>query len=335
MNENLKVMRDLVADLEDASKGMATKYSQNELEKTLREESIKFFGKANPTILDLDRNPNSGMFFEIIEQFIGSRASDQLAIDMPFAEIVTLGWGEKIEFEIEHPDLFDVCTVASGNGNVRRQRIENGYLTIPTEAKAIKIFDSFKRFLTGKANWTQMMDKVVKSYVKHVKELVWTAFYASAPVNGNAVFNVNDAGGFDSDSVYTMVDHVQAENMGSEIIIVGTRSALKNLTPVIATEQANKDMYEMGYYKTAEGYNLVPVDQMHIKNTFDFLLTNKQLMIIPADLGSIVKILEEGQPVITNKNFTDTADMSVEYFYYREVGIGVVTGLRYGKYTWE
>lgn len=334
MNENLQIIKDMMIDLEAASKGESTKYSQVDLEKKVRVEMVKFFGKENPSILEVDRNPNSGMFFEIIEAFVGARATDQLAADLPFAEIITQGWNETTRFEIENSDLFDVCTIAKGNGNIRRQRIENGYLTIPTEAKGIKIFDSFKRFLSGQANWTKMMTKVVASYVQHVKELTWTAFYAVAPVNGNATFNVNDAGGFDLDNVYTLVEHVQAENMNSDVIIVGTRSALKNLTPVIATEQANLDMYNNGFYKTAEGYNLVPVDQMHVKNTFTFLLSNKQLMVIPADLGSLVKIVEEGVPIITNKGIGDNADFSVEFMYYREVGVGIVTGRKFGKYTW-
>ena len=56
-------------------------------------------------------------------------------------------------------------------------------------------------------------------------------------------------------------------------------------------------------------------------------------MIVPGDIGSLVKILEEGDGIITNKGVGDNADLSVEYTYYRHVGCAVVSGRKYGKYT--
>jgi hypothetical protein len=132
-----------------------------------------------------------------------------------------------------------------------------------------------------------------------------------------------------------MVDHVQAENIGSEVVIMGTRQALRKLAPVIATDEANRDMYQNGFYTTAEGYKLIPVDQMHVKNTYTFLLSNKQLMVVPMNLtNGFVKVLQEGTPIITNKALGENADGSVEYMYYSEMGVAVVTGTKFGKYTW-
>jgi len=334
MNENMKVIRDLMVDIDSASKGMSTKFSQDALEATLRAEIVKVFGKENPSLIEVKRNPNSGAFFEVMEEFIGNAGTAALQLAIPFAEFKSIGWGDENRFEIENADLFDVITLAKGNANIRRQRLENGYMSIPTEAKGIKIFENFKRFLSGRVNWVAMVQKVTASYVKHVQELVYTAFYASTPVNSNAKFNVNEAGALDKDNVYEMVEHVQAENQNSDVIIMGTRLALKALTPVIVTEEANKQMHELGYYKTAEGYSLVVVDQMHVANTYEFLLSNKQFMVIPADLGGLVKIMEEGTPLIIDTPIGKNADMSVEHMFYREVGVGIVTGRAYGKYTW-
>ena len=334
MNENMVIIKDLLVEIDSASKGMSTKYAQADMETQLREQLVKTFGKANPSYIEVARNSQSGEFFAILEETLGDATSQALTIAMPFAEIKNVGWGDSPRFEIENSDFFDVVTIATGNGNIRRQRLENDFITIPTIAYGIKIFDNFKRFLAGRVDWSKMIAKVSASYVKHMRELTWSALYASTPVNGNAIFNVNDAGGFDIESTYTMAEHVQAENMNSDIVFMGTRQALRDMAPIIATPEAQKDLYEMGYYKTAEGYNLVPVDQMHVKNTFDFLLSNKQIMVLPADVGSIVKILEEGTPIITDKAIGENADMSVEHMFYVEAGVAVVTGRKYGKYTW-
>jgi hypothetical protein len=334
MNENLVMIKELIEDINSASQGRATQFSSTEMEGKLREQIVALFGKDNPNYQDIKRNPNAGAFFAILEEFIGTAGSTMLAEMIPFAEIRNEAWGDDTTFEIENPELFDVVVVAKGNGNVRRQRLDNEFLRIPKDAVAIKVFDNFKRFLAGRVNWTAMVQKVAQSYAKDIQERVMTAFYSTAPVNGNAVFNVNDAGGFAIQSVLDLVDHVQSENQNAEIAIVGTRQALRNLAPVIATDEANKDLYEKGYYTTAEGYRLIPVKQMHTKNTFDFLLSNKQLMVIPMTDEKMVKIAEEGNPIIEDMPLNVNGDMSKEYLFYREVGVGVITGTRYGKYAW-
>ena len=333
MNENLLMIKDLVVEIDSASKGMSTKYSQTDMESKLRGQLLELFGKENPSYLEISRNPNAGAFFAIMEETLEDATSRALTTQLPFAEIKNVNWGDQPRFYVENTDFLDVVTTATGNGNIRRERLDGKYFVIKTEAKGIKIFDNFKRFLAGHVNWAQMIQKVADSYVKHVRELTWTALYSSAPVNGNSVFNKNDAGGFNIETVFELAEHVGAENSNSEIVFMGTRQALRNLAPIISTDEANKDLYELGYYKTAEGYTLIPVDQMHIKNTFNFLLSNKQIMVLPADVGSIVKVLEEGTPIIKEKSIFDTEDMSIEYLFYKEVGVGVVTGRRYGKYT--
>ena len=333
--ENLLMIRELIQDIDSASKGMSVNYSQADMETKLKEQMVELFGKENPTSMEVARNTNGGAFFAILEEFVGNANRTALEARFPYARLVTVDWGDKMTFEMENSDLYDVITTSVGNSNIRRQRLDNNYITIDTIPYGIKIFENFKRFMSGKTNWANAIGKVSQSYVKHVQTLIVSALYASTPVNSNAIFNVNDAGGFILASVYTMVDHVQAENMGMEVVIMGTRQALKALTPIIATEQANLDMYQNGYYTTAEGYKLVVVDQMHVGNTFNFLLSNKQLMVVPMDLqNGLVTIVQEGTPIITNKGMGDTVDMSVEYMLYTETGVGIATGRRFGKYTW-
>ena len=333
--ENLLMIRELIQDIDSASKGMSVKFSQADMETKLKEQMVALFGKENPNAIEVSMNPNSGAFFAVIQEFVGNSNRTALEVRFPYARLVTVDWGDKMTFEFENSDLYDVVTTAIGNSNIRRQRLDNGSVTIDTVAYGIKIFENFKRFLSGRTNWASMINKISLSYTVHVQKLIMNALYGATPVNSSAVFNVNDAGGFAIASVYTMVDHVQAENIGSDIVIMGTRQALRALSPLITTEQANLDMYKNGVYTNAEGYKLVLVEQMHVGNTFDFLLSSKQLMIIPMDLqNGLVTIVQEGTPLIITKGITETVDMSVEYMLYTETGVGVVTGRKFGKYTW-
>jgi hypothetical protein len=334
MNEQLKVIRDLMEDIHAGASANFSAKDVSELEDKLRKVSFEIFGKENPTMLEIKRSPYAGQYFALVEGFIATYTREGLESALQFAEIRNIAWGDSPVWEIENSDLFDVVAVAKGNGNVRRQRIENGNMTLAVDAVAIKIFENYKRFLSGRTNWSGMIQRVGDSYIKEIKERVFTAFYGFAPVSGNATFNVNDAGGFAIQSVIDMVDHVQAENTGVEIVIAGTRQALRKLAPVISTDEANRDMYVNGVYTTAEGYKLMVIDQMHVKNGYTFKLSNKQLMVMPMTSEKFVKILEEGNPIIAERTNT-WGDMSQEYMFYNEVGVGVITGTKMGKYTWS
>jgi len=334
MNENILEIQGLIEELTLVSKGQSTKFSGEDMESKLRDKMSELFGVEKPDFLDIQASPNKGLFYKFVGVALGDVSSDNLAKALPFAEVIDTEWGDVNEFFIENVDLYDIVTVAKGNGNTRRQRLVDGRLVVPTEACSIKIYAPFKQFLAGRINWSKMLTKMSDSYIKHIRELTYLAFYNSTPVGGNSAFNVNIAGPFDIEKAYELVDHVQAENMDSNVVIVGSRQSLRKFTPIVSTEQANKDMYESGIYKSAEGYTLVALDQMHIKSTYNFLLSNKQVMIIPADLGSIVKIVQEGKPIVTSNNIGDNADFSIEHMFYREVGVSVVTGAKYGKLTW-
>ena len=334
MNENIQVIRELIEDINASSQGMSTEFSQKDMETKLKEQITALFGTANPTYQDMKRKPvEAAEFFALMEDFIAVDASLRIQKELPWVDYRNTAWGDEAIFEIENGDLFDVAVIAKGNGNLRRQRLENGELRVPTEAVGVKIFENFKRFLAGRVNWSAMITKVSQSYVKFIRDRVYTAFYAFAPVNGSTVFNVNDAGGFNIESVYTLVDHVQAANQGAEIVILGTRQALRKMAPIVSTDEANKDLYENGYYTSAEGYKLIPIDQAHIGNSYNFLLSNKQLMVAPMATESIVKVIEEGTPIIEDMALNVKGDMSKEFLYYREVGVAVVTGTKFGKYT--
>jgi len=336
MNENLKAIKDLIDEIDLASKGMSTNYSMQDMNKKLKEQFVAIFGKENPNYMDMKRSPYTGEFFAIIEEAIQSDVENSVAEELPFVEYRNIAWGDSISFDVENSDLFDVYSIATGNGNMIRQRLENGKFSVVTEAYGIKIFENFKALLAGRIDWAKLKDKVALSYSRYVKQLINLAFYNSTPVNGNPTFNIHLAGGFDVEQAYELADHVQAENGNSDVVIVGTRQALRNFTPVIATEQANKDMYEKGFYETAEGYKLVVLDQMHKLGTYDFLLDNKQVMIMPVNADDkIVKVVQEGTPIITDAPIGKNEDYSVEYKFYVEVGVAIVTSTKYGKLTWD
>lgn len=331
-----EILQDLIRDMDVAEKGMATKFSASEMEVALKNAITDIFGTDKITNKEL-RRPEAYKFFEIIETYIMARTSETLEKELQIAEYKNVGWGDKNEFILENPDLFDVLVTSVGNGNVRRQRIEDGSVSIATEPRIIRIFENFKRFMAGRTNWSAMIEKVAQSYVKSIKEEVWTALYGAVSAGGSTVYNVAELGGVvDTDNLDTLIDHVQAANNGADVLIMGTKAALRKLTGSTVAEIALEDVYKTGVYQFYNGVPLLPIAQMHKANSDTFLLDNEKVFVMPVGSDKIVKIVEEGDAIIGNFSPEDNirGDMSAEYVYYREVGVGVVTTTKFGVYSW-
>lgn len=331
-----EVLQDLIRDMGEAEKGMATKFSAPEMESALKEAIVDIFGTDKITAKEL-RRPEAYKFFEIIESYIMARTSETLEKELQIAEYKNVAWGDKNEFILENPELFEVLVTAVGNGNVRRQRIEDGYVTLATEPRIIRIFENFKRFMAGRTNWTLMIEKVSQSYVKSIKEEVWAALYGAVSAGGSTVYNVAEVGGaVDTDNLDTLIDHVQAANNGADVAIMGTKAALRKIVGTSVAEIALEDVYKTGIYQFYNGVPLLPIAQMHAANSDTFLLDNEKVFVLPMGMDKIVKIVEEGEAIIGTFKPEDNirGDMSAEYVYYREVGIGVVTTTKFGVYSW-
>ncbi len=335
--ENIQAIKELMYDIDNASKGKSANFSTvQDLDKAMQNALVEFFGSQDITTYQIATHPNRQAFYNVVTEFLRDTLPVSLTEAMPFMEQRNIAWGDEANFIVENPDLFQVVTTATGNGVVKRQRIEDGLVTVTTQAKAIRIFENFKRAISGRARWSEMIAKVRDSYIQYVKELVLTALYASTPVNASATFNVHDSGGFSMASLRTLRDNVQAGNQGADVYYVGTRTAVAELAPITgkASQEANDDFYKQGYYTTAEGDRVVPLSPLHKANTFDMLLSNKQIFVMPVGASGMVKHVTQGTPLFFNKEIGANADMSVEFLMYVEDGAAVVTTTRYGKYTW-
>lgn len=331
-----EVLQDLIRDMGEAEKGMSTKFSAVEMESALRAAIVDIFGTDKITAKEL-RRPEAYKFFEVIETYIMNRTSETLEKELQIAEYKNVGWGDKNEFILENPELFDVLVTAVGNGNVRRQRIEDGSVSISTEPRIIRIFENFKRFMAGRTNWTLMIEKVAQSYVKSIKEEVWAALYGAVSAGGSTVYNVAEVGGaVDLDNLDELIDHVQAANNGVDVVLMGTKAALRKIVGTTVAEVAIEDVYKTGVYQFYNGTPMLPIAQMHLANSDTFALDNETVFVLPMGGEKMVKIVEEGEAIIGNFRPEDNirGDMSAEYVYYREVGVGIVTATKFGKYTW-
>lgn len=304
---------------------VGTDFSASDAENSLRKELLEVNG-GNINFKDFRRNKVE--FFEIIEE-----VASQLIVEgienqfQDLAEIRNLAWGDTNKFIIPNRQLFKIATISDGNGNLRRQRLsDRGEFTVPVETRGIKIYEELYRFLAGRVNWKDMIDKVAKSWNIMMKNEIVDAVYKSFDATKTTY---HYSGAFDLAKLLEICQHVEAST-GADVVIYGTRLGLSKITPAVVSDNMRDKMNETGYYGVVNGYQLREMKQVHKIGTHEFALDDNFLMIVPQNQDKMVKIVLEGDAIIDEVQGGVNADMSKEYMFLMKLGIAVIPAVQYG-----
>lgn len=267
---------------------------------------------------------NKYKIFRILQETISPIVNDRIVETMGrFAEVRNVAWGDTTRFEIENPDLFEVAVIADGTANIRRQRLDNGYVDVEMTNYGIAIYDEFYRFLAGRTNWGVMVDKVAKSYEKKLAESVYAAIYGSYN-NLDAEFKYT--GSYSEDELLSVLAAVEA--VYGNAMVVGTKAALAKIQPDYVGG-ASRDAYNaLGFLSVFKGYETVALTQFFKAGTNEYGLSNTDLLILPSSSEKIVKIVHEGEAIIQDKQ--NDADLTIEHTFIKKAGVGLGITDRFG-----
>jgi len=246
-----------------------------------------------------------------------------------------LSWGDQAVFEVSDPSLFKVATIANGTTNVRMQRLDKGSLTVPTKMRFVKIYTEFYQFVSGRVNWVEMVNRIASSFALQIKTDIYSAIYASYSAL-NATYGVT--GTFSVSAFNTMVAHVMSAANTPDVACFGTKLALAKVTPSAGYTAypglMNQDMMaqvnKQGYIGNLQGTPLIELQNAHIPGSDNFVIDDSFLLIVPMNSEKIVKLVFEGEAIMTDNAFDQNADLSMEKGFGKMYGLGVLSSSRYG-----
>lgn len=248
-----------------------------------------------------------------------------------FAEVKNVNWGDKLVFEVTDPRLFEVGMVSDGNLNVRAQRLDNGKLELNPKNRAIKIYEEFYRWVSGRIDWAVMVDRVSRSFLNQIKIDIYTKIY-NAYDQLAAPYKIT--GSFDDQEFVTLAQHIEAGTGGLKPMVFGTKLALSKIMKdqYFYSGEMTSQLNQNGYLPNYLGYNLVEIQQAHTPNTDNFAIDNNFLLFVPAGVNKIVKIGFEGSAIVTESNPQENTDMSMEYTFVQKYDVGVLSAGKFGIY---
>ena len=297
----------------DLYNGCVTKYSVGEAENKIKEKLDEVTG-GDYSWRSIQGNKQ---FFAIIEELVSVEVSTIAAEDFPWVEFKNFELGEKVEFRIENPELFDIGVVSTGVNKARRQRLLEGKVETKAFNLNCSIYEEFFRFRKGEINWTKMIDNVAKSFkAKLATQISFAIQEAYKGLHTNLKVSAN----------YTDKELTKLiAKVGGKPTIFGTPEALSNIEGAAAIADLN-DKREFGYVKIFNGCPCVELPQMYNVDDNTFAVRNDLLYIVNGSEKMIRVGFEGDALVLENTDPSKRQDRQVDFYFEQMVHIAATVG---------
>lgn len=252
-----------------------------------------------------------------------------------FVEIKSASIGDTNSFYVPDETILTVAEVSGNHHDLWRQRLGAGTeFSVKTSWYGVKIYAEYELFMAGKVDWAGFVQKIYEAFDKKVNDMVYSAVMA-AGTKVTPVSQFYKTGSLVEATLIDLIEDVQAAN-GTEVVIMGTKAALRKLDAFYTTQWISDDMRNerntTGKIGIWLGTRLVEIPQSFAPNdTTTKLVDNNKLLIMPVADNKFIKIFEEGDAQI--KEVTDgntNMDKTIEYEYQQKLGVATVINRKFG-----
>ena len=310
-------------------------YSKGETSEAIRNALLEMNGGSKK--LNLKTFYRGSQLYALVQELIpaiideGFKDEDALFNLVDYRNIAD---GDEDEFYIEGNSYFLVADAAAGIRGVRRQRIDKSEtVTVKTSVKVVRVYEELNRLLAGKVSFDKFVENVAKSFKQRVLADAYKAIseMSKTTVGLDSEYFVAGTGSGDEAALIDLIQHVEAAT-GKEARIYGTKAALRKVSTAVVSDEAKKDLYEMGYYGKFNGTEMICLRQVHKPGTSVFALDDSKLYIIAGD-DKPVKVVNEGEGLLYEGDATANNDLTQEYVYGQTFGVGVACAEKMGVFT--
>ena len=331
--KNIDIVR-LALDVYHGTAVAPAEFAEKRPVEVLREALIELNGgSAKFDYKNFRRNKTE--MFEIIEEIVPILVNEGLQGDEFFMNLVeerNLAAGDRNEFITEDNSLFVVAEMADGVAIPRRQRIgESTSVNVRTALHGVRIYEELNRFLAGRIDWNACIDKIAASYKAEKLDTIYAVFTGITAQTPGLNDTYVTGGTYDEETILKLVDHVEAAT-GKSATIYGTKAALRKCSTAVMSDSAKDDYYRMGFFGKLAGIPMVSVKNRHAVGTDAFIFPDDKLFIMASD-DRPIKVVNEGEAYILEKEPANNSDLTMEYLYTEKYGVSLMVADKMGIYT--
>lgn len=286
---------------------------------------------------------NGRQWYDIIEDTVDTVIETSFQESDFFNALVdrkTIAFGDRQDFVIEDDDaLFSIAKAGTSHHDHILQRL-SGRRTLPisTDLYVVKIGADINRYVLGDVDWAKWISNIGRSYVAMIQEESYAQLGAAvtalpAQFKGTGTLDSTNKSNFDG-----IVEAVSAANNGADVVIMGTKSALSQISGMADVNWAAKDQRDSvmntGNIGIYEGTRLITIpNRFKDKSMSQYVFDTDKIYIIPVigEEGKFIKMIDEGDTEILEQmergdNLSDIQTYEVQ----RRLGFGVVLGRYFG-----
>ena len=296
----------------------------------------------------MKKRANAQVLFDLIEELVPNLLKTGWADNPFFREFVEeryLDEGDENIFYSEDNSILTVSKVSGSHWDLDRQRLGKGSsFSIETSEYGIAIYSEYEKLLTGLEDFATFITKIYEAIDRFVNEAIYQALMDAAeklPGGASGMGQWVKTGALDENTRSTLVqlvEDVQMATGANEVVIMGTKSALSKVTGLQNVEWISDDMkkerHTIGRIGMWEGIRLVEIKQgFALNDTTKTLVDDKVLFIMPVMDNKFIKLVNRGEDQLREvQDKTLNQDMTYDYRYMFQMGVGVLINLIFGEW---
>lgn len=200
---------------------------------------------------------NQVQIYEILEEVIPDLLISGWN-DNPFfreyVDVRNLALGDKNEFYVEDNSVLTVTKVSGNHHDLIRQRLGAGKtFSVSTDWYGLKIYAEYERLVTGAEDWTSFVSKIVDAFNRYVNQALYEALISAGSTLGAQWYKSSALSTATAETLRTLCMDVSMAT-GSEVVIMGTRTALASVTALQNVDWASSEMKNEKYTTGRLGY---------------------------------------------------------------------------------
>lgn len=279
--------------------------------------------------------------FAIIEEEIDFKISAGFDASEWFNEFVethNLALGDGLQFRVNNDrTLFEILDYSGDNHDLTMQQLpERNFVTVKTSPKAVKIGKDIDLIILGRIDFSKWVQKIADSFIQYVQTMTYNALIAAeaklpAQYKQSGVITSASKPLFDQ-----LIDDIAVAN-GSDVVIMGTKTALKKINVLAdvtwASEKQKEEMNTLGRIANYEGTTLMEIPQK-LTMAGARAFKDDRLYFMPMTEDKFVKFVDEGESEIFE--VTDKFELQDDFETYeihRDMGVDVVLGQYFGVWV--
>lgn len=296
----------------------------------------------------IKKRANAQVLFDLIEELVPNLLKSGWSENPFMREFVEeryLDDGDENVFYSEDNSVLTVSKVSGSHWDLDRQRLGKGStFSIETSEYGIAIYSEYEKLITGQEDFATFITKIYEAIDRFVNEGIYQALMSAAEQLPGGVTGSGQwvkTGALDDNTrstLVTLVEDVQMATGANEVVIMGTKAALSKVTGLQNVNWISDDMknerHTTGRIGMWEGIRLVELKQgFQLNDTTNKLIDDKRLFIMPMMDNKFIKLVNKGEDQLREvQDKTLNQDMTYDYRYMFEMGIGVIVNLIFGEW---